>query len=200
MTPDEIYAMAKGLQQGQAIWYILWACIGGAIAAFGAYGKQKGKNLADKEDIAAITREVENVKNVFNRQMEDLKAHHQLRTVAAERRMQTHQDAFEKWLQMCDAIDKGETKELSKFAYECQEWWKKNIIFLGPKSRIAFNHSYVYCLKYCQAKEDPSRADEIEEIVQKTSELGAVLVEEVDLPPLSSQLISHLLTERRDPQ
>ena len=41
-----------------------------------AYLSEKGKNLATKEDIAEITREVERVRHEYNAILEELKARH----------------------------------------------------------------------------------------------------------------------------
>ena len=58
MSPEEIQAMAKGLAEGQAVWYLGSAVIGGAITGLTAYLAEKGKNRATKEDIAGITHEI----------------------------------------------------------------------------------------------------------------------------------------------
>lgn len=49
MTPEEIQAMAKGLAEGQALWYLGSALIGGAVTGLTAYLAEVGKNQATKE-------------------------------------------------------------------------------------------------------------------------------------------------------
>lgn len=72
MTPEEIQAMAKGAFGGQALWYVLSACVGAAAAGFGAYLAQKGKNRAASEDFQEVLRQqrstteaVEQIKDVL---------------------------------------------------------------------------------------------------------------------------------------
>lgn len=54
MSPEEIQAMAKGLAEGQAVWYLGSAVIGGAITGLTAYLAEKGKNQATKEAFAEV--------------------------------------------------------------------------------------------------------------------------------------------------
>jgi hypothetical protein len=102
-----------------------------------AYLAKKGDNLATKEDIGAITREVEEVKDEFNRRLEDLKAHHQLRMVAAERRLQAHQEAFTLWSDLMGATYKDH-ETLTVAIEQCRSWYRTNCIYLGSASRDVF--------------------------------------------------------------
>jgi len=147
MTPEEIQAMAKGLAEGQALWYLLSAVIGGAIAGLGGYLAEKGKNRATKEDIATITREVEQVRAEFTNGVEDLKAHHQLRMVAAERRLQAHQEAYERCIGFIEGINFSEDA-WTKLRNENERWHRKNYIFLGKKTRKSFAESLHACVRF----------------------------------------------------
>ncbi|WP_202619763.1 hypothetical protein, partial [Escherichia coli] len=62
-----------------------------------SYLSEKGKNLATREDIEEITRMVEGVRTQYMALVEELKARHQLRLAAVDRRLQAHQDAFALW-------------------------------------------------------------------------------------------------------
>lgn len=137
MTPEEIQAMAKGMAEGQALWYLLSAVIGGAIAGLGGYLAEKGKNRATKEDIATITREVEQVRAEFTNGVEDLKAHHQLRMVAAERRIQAHQEAYTliDELRSCIKYSEESWKPLAKNA---NSWHRRNYLYMGKETRNRF--------------------------------------------------------------
>lgn len=137
MTPEDIQAMAKGLAEGHALWYLLSAIIGGAITGLGAYLAEKGKNRATREDIGAITRQVENAREEFNSRLEDLKAHHQLRLIAAEKRLHAHQDAYTKCIQIYDAVWMGDKDGLVNAVQQLEIWYPKNCVFLSPKSRQA---------------------------------------------------------------
>lgn len=62
-----------------------------------SYLAQKAQNLATKEDIARITNEIERVKSEYAFLLEELKARHQMRLAAVDRRLQAHQDAYSLW-------------------------------------------------------------------------------------------------------
>ncbi|WP_333907369.1 hypothetical protein [Delftia acidovorans] len=183
MTPEQIQAMAKGLAEGQAVWYVLSACIGGAIAGLGTYLAEKGKNRATKEDIADITKKVKEVEDVFNRGLSDLNAHHQLRMVAAERRLLAHQEAYSLWDKMMTTVHTDEA-ETRRAAFECQEWYKKNCIFLGDQSRDAFQRAYLSAPDHQMAKKTRDV-----ELVQRNWQIlmapQTALLQEVALPPIS---------------
>jgi len=69
---------------------------------FPGYLRKKGENLADKEDIAKITNEIEEVKSQYqeklqeiifqnNQLLENLKWKNQIRLAALEKRLEKHQ-------------------------------------------------------------------------------------------------------------
>lgn len=187
MTPEEIQAMAKGLAEGQALWYLLSAIIGGAITGSGAYLAEKGKNRATKEDIGEITDKVEQVRKKFSDDLEDLKAHHQLRMVAAERRLQAHQDAYVWYTKVVEKIQFDE-ESWSSVYYPAINWYTHNKIFLGPKTRFAFFTSISGCARYRELRKSAT-CEELNRI--KTHEIQAifpVLFEEVALPSIGEQI------------
>lgn len=183
MTPEEIQAMAKGLAEGQALWYLLSAIIGGAITGLGGYFAEKGKNRATKEDVATITREVEQVRAEFSRGVEDLKAHHQLRMVAAERRLQAHQEAHTHWQKLISATLQQERPEVMQKMLAAKAWYIENCIYLTGASRQAF-------LKICDCvykHYEPVRPGEAAQFMKNSEELhaqGNVFLREVELPEL----------------
>src|SRR5882724_11855131 len=77
MTPDELKAYVDGAlahkDRLQFVYYILAAIISICGGWFGAYLKQKGKNLATKEDVEEITTKVESVKTEFGAKLESFK-------------------------------------------------------------------------------------------------------------------------------
>ncbi len=69
------------------------------------YAREKGKNLATKQDIADITNEIERVKSLYatqltqlehqnERLLEELRSRQQLRMAAVEKRLETHQQVL----------------------------------------------------------------------------------------------------------
>lgn len=201
MTPEEIQAMAKGLAEGQAIWYVLSGCIGGLITGTVSYLAEKSKNRATKEDIAEITGKVKAVENVFNRGLADLTAHHQRRIVAADRRLQAHQEAYTLWDKLMITVHKDEN-DAQIAAYACQEWYNKNCIFLGPRSRDAFMRAYFAAPKHPELK----RSRDQESVEKNWAILIApldILFEEVALPPMSHDVLdmqANIAREKTSPQ
>ncbi len=69
MTPEQIQnAVESAISQGNLFpwWsYLLWVFLAGLGSYFAVYLREKGKNLATKEDIGDITQEVERIKNEF---------------------------------------------------------------------------------------------------------------------------------------
>lgn len=191
MTPEEIQAMAKGLAEGQAVWYLGSAVIGGAITGLAAYLAEKGKNRATREDIAAITREVENVRDVFNRQMEDLKAHHQLRMVAAERRMQAHQEAYKLWLGFHITV-RHDYETMQHKISDAHAWFSSNCIFLTPTARAAFVEMTQTILVYADIQASGAPENEKKKLLNSYTTLGNIFLTEIDLPTLSRSDIRSL--------
>ena len=147
---------------------------------FPAYLAEKGKNLATKEDIASITREVERVRHEYGALLEELKARHQLRTASLDRRLQAHQEAFTQWR----ALVAGPT-ESGNAVVACQAWWEKNCLYLEPKVRQAFVEAYMNA--HLRAEFVRARAESkfITEAWDKVMAFPNVLFESVQLPPLT---------------
>jgi hypothetical protein len=62
-----------------------------------SYLSEKAKNLATKEDVRAITVEIEAVKHGYTSLIETQRATQQLRLAAIDKRLEIHQEAFAKW-------------------------------------------------------------------------------------------------------
>ncbi len=117
---------------------------------FPSYLNEKGKNLATKEDIAEITSKVENVNELYSKRLKDLehqnalvleqlKAQHQLRLAAVERRLAAHQEAFTLWRRLLGALH---SEKIHSVVLECQDWWDKNCLYLSAEARDSFNRAY----------------------------------------------------------
>lgn len=133
--------MTDGELRGWFIAVVALLILNFARAFFPAYLGKKGQNLADKEDIAQITREIEGVKSGYAMVAEQFRAQHQLRLAAVERRLEAHQEAYALWSKLM----KGPlTDQWGALIAECQHWWSSNCLYLEPDAREAFSDAYFH--------------------------------------------------------
>lgn len=124
-----------------------WASLGIAVtsgigAYFASYLREKGKNLATREDIAALTKVVEDIKTENVLLVERFKSHQQLRHAALDKRLEAHQQAFEHWTELRSVIYGPDKGHIPEAAMECFGWWTANCLYLEPEARIAFSDAY----------------------------------------------------------
>lgn len=191
MSPEEIQAMAKGLAEGQATWYVLSAVLGGLMTGLGAHLAEKGKNRATKEDIGEITKAVEAAKIEFSRQLEDLKAHHQLRMVAAERRIEAHQTAYRLGSRLYENVFQNDPQVWRKTHQEALDFYERQALFMGKKTRSAFINTLNGANKYRKLRLESGQAFiyDQEDKTPEQKELRRIWEEEM-MP-----LFAHLVTE-----
>lgn len=146
-----------------------------------AYLSEKDKNLATKEDIAAITREVERVRHEYSALLEELKARHQLRTASLDRRLQAHQEAFTQWRTLVAG-----PKKSGEAVMGCQSWWEKNCLYLEPKVRQAFVEAYMNAHLRAEFVQARAESKYITEAWDKVMAFPNVLFEAIQLPPLTT--------------
>ena len=119
---------------------------------FPAYAAEKGKNLATKEDIAAITDEIERIRSLYANELkqlehrhdlllEDLRSKQQLRMAAVEKRLEAHQHAYMLWRKLRTNLH---SDNINSIVMECQEWWQCNCLYLAPAAREAFRLAYSF--------------------------------------------------------
>lgn len=177
--------MAKGIAEAAGAppwWAYLIMMISVGIATFiGNYLSEKGKNVATKEDIEKLTDKVEGVKRQHQEVIENLKAGHQLRMVAAERRLQAHQEAFTLWRELFTAMHGPDVPQV---AGKCQKWWESNCVYLGPKSHHAFFDAFWAAVRHKSYLDSHSPADEVTANWKKITDAPNTILEEVALPPL----------------
>jgi hypothetical protein len=140
MTIEELkalfaYAGAFGVG-GIVFSIVMWMFL---KSYFPTYLFKKAENLATREDIAAITHEIEGVKIQYAALIEEAKAKHQLRMAALDRRLQAHQEAFTLWRDLLAVIYKPEVGDV---VLKCQKWWEANCLYLEPRVRDAFVVAY----------------------------------------------------------
>lgn len=149
---------------------------------FPAYISEKGKNLATKEDIAAITRQVEAVRHEYSALLEELRARHQLRTASLDLRLRAHQEAFTQWRELLGA---STPEAAAKAVIACQSWWEKNCLYLEPKVRQAFVEAYSNAHMRAEFLRASADSKHISEAWAKIIAFPDVLFEAVQLPPLT---------------
>jgi len=185
MTPDELkflYSMLPGLGVG--------GMVGAAVAYLlmrfymTSYLGEKGKNLATKEDIKAITKLVEEAKEPFVTAVENLKGRHQLRMAAVDRRLQAHQEAFTLWREILSTVH---TEEIGKTVQKCQTWWEQNCVYLESKVRVGFLDAYSASHGHSKMLQGRVDAKEIKENWSRITKFPDILFQEVELPSLTER-------------
>ncbi|WP_233810272.1 hypothetical protein [Paraburkholderia sp. HP33-1] len=162
-----------------------------------SYMQEKGKNRATAQDIAKLTRTVEDIKTQNAARLasishqnavliEQLKATHELRFAAVDRRLQAHQEAFSRWRKLIANID---NKNIGHVAVECQTWWDDNALYLEPDVRNAFNRAYFAALDH-RAMLESSRAagtdlKPVQDNMHLILTLGDAIMRAVALPSLT---------------
>ena len=160
---------------------ILVLIVSGAGAYLGSYLKQRGKNLATKEDIADITDKVEAIRAVYAADLEDRKASHQLRTACLERRMVAHQEAYTLWRKLVGHVHHDDCPEVVR---ECQNWWDKNCLFLDAAPREAFRSSFLMANQHRDLLKGRSEVPIIKENWATIIAAGPTIEAAVGLPPI----------------
>lgn len=148
-----------------------------------AYLAEKGKNLATREDIADITEKIEKVKSEYASILEELKAHHQLRLAALDRRLAAHQEAFVLWRELLKTVH---TAEVGKTVLKCQDWWEKNCLYLSERVRESFSAAYSAAHShhaYVQSRTDAKLVQENWALITKA---GNDIIAAVQLPGLTA--------------
>lgn len=162
------------------------AIVAGVIAMFllrhyiPSYLAEKGKNLATKEDIEAITRKVEGVRHEYSTLVEELKARHQLRMAALDKRLQAHQEAFTYWRKLTTGSEDSGSAVLA-----CQSWWEANCLYLEPSVRQAFLVAFTNEQMRSQFVRAGASSEYITNAWEKVMAFPPILFEAIHLPALS---------------
>ena len=147
------------------------------------YLSEKGKNLATKEDIAKITNEIERVKSQYAVLLEELKAKHQLRLAAIDRRLEAHQEAFTLWRELMNHVH---TKDVGKAVLKCQAWWEKNCLYLEPEVREAFSDAYSAAHTHSALVKGRENVEPVKENWQRIIKAGQIILQAAQLPGLTT--------------
>lgn len=180
MSPEEFQNLLSLLAR-----YGFEAVIAGAVvflllkSFLPGYLSEKGKNLATKEDIAKITDEIERVKSQYAVLLEALKAKHQLRLAAIDRRLEAHQEAFTLWREL---LAHTHTEEVGKAVIKCQDWWEKNCLYLEPNVREAFSDAYSAAHTHNALLQGRSNVELVKENWERITKAGQIILEAAQLP------------------
>ena len=162
---------------------------------FPSYMKEKGKNRATLEDISKITDKIEEVKNEYASQLQeishqnDLLIKHtehkqQLRMAALERRLQAHQEAYTLWREMLSSLHNENNFET---VLKCQEWYNNNCLYLDSESRQAFRDGYSAMSHHPDLLQARTEAEAVKDNFYTITSVGEILVRGVELPSLGEQ-------------
>ena len=148
-----------------------------------SYLAEKGKNLATKEDVAQITREIEAVKSEYALVLEELRARNQLRMAALDRRLEAHQEAFTLWRELLGAVH---TDKVGSVVLKCQAWWEKNCLYLSSAVRESFSDAYSSAHAHHAYLQSRTDAKLVQENWARIMKAGNDIVAAVQLPGLTS--------------
>lgn len=177
--------------------WMLTFVVAGLGAFGGSYLRKKGENLATREDIGAITHEVEGIKAEHAEKLQKL-AHqnqeileqqtrkHQLKLAALEKRLEVHQEAYTHWRKLLLAVPAKDTEKLKVVVSECQNWWKDNCLFLTAEAREAFQDAYHRAEKHPDYVQE-RRRKQVKDNWAAIQRVGEVIVKGVELPSLGER-------------
>jgi len=170
---------------------------------FPSYMEKKAENLATKEDIGDITKEIEEIKTIYSKQLEDYKLinnqlleyqsyKNQLKIAAVDKRLQAHQEAYALWWELIGNTHNRDN--IGNVVQKCQDWWVNNSLYLDKNARNAFSEAYhsalnhsdiVLSWKHSKKEDDPEYREQVNENFEKIRNAGDVIVKAVQLPSMS---------------
>ena len=185
MTLEELNTLLKMLA-GLGLGAVITGCVAYLIIRFylSAYLSEKGKNLATKEDIAGLTRLVEDVRAPYLASVENLKGRHQLRMAAIDARLRAHQEAFTLWRELGGVVH---TEHAGTTVLKCQKWWEENCIYLEPKVRAGFVEAYSSASSHYQLVQGRTNAELVTSNWDRFKKFPDILFDAVALPGLTDR-------------
>jgi hypothetical protein len=168
---------------------LILGVIGWLSRAITVYSKEKGKNLATKEDIAEITQKIEAVRAEFAAIRDARQRRHELSIAALDKRLEAHQKAFSLWRQLLINANHLDTKLLN----DCEEWRAENCLYLSPEAAFAFKNAIAAAYLHSDMKRAgrPEDRDNWKEL----SSAGEVIAKAVQLPGLGEEEVKSTLTK-----
>lgn len=122
--------------------------------------------------------------------LQALKDLNQLRLAVAERRMQAHQEAFFHWRRLIEHVHQKD--KIGKTAYEAEQWWEKNCLYLDESARKAFRSATMSAASHHNLLEG-GRDPELIKVINHSMDIiygaGEAIQAAVNLPPLIAEAI-----------
>ena len=162
-----------------------------------SYFGEKGKNLATKEDIEAITTKVEAIRAEYSRALQ-LQSHqdqrqrdhenrmHAMRLAAVDKRLEAHQQAYVLWRKLVASVHHSD--RIGAVILECQAWWEKHCLYLDDEARQAFYDAYISAGAHGDLLQGDRTADAVRDARENWQHIigaGQVIVRGAALPPLA---------------
>jgi len=171
------------LDSGQSLslssYFILFIVM--AIASYlGTYLREKGRNLATKEDIAAITEKVEEVRTKHAKHLETYSLENRLRLASLDKRLEIHQKAYTLWLKLLRNVHNKE--KLNDVVIECQNWWYENCLYLSENARTAFNRAYLAAPLHRTILDTKEPGDAVNKNWDLIESCGEIILKSAGLP------------------
>lgn len=199
MTPEEIKAVVEAAIERKEIfqwWHlVLWLFFTGMAAYLGTYLREKGKNVATKEDIDMITDKIEKVRSTYAKEIEEIRNKQQLRLAAIDRRLEAHQEAYALWRKLLSNVNQHD--KIGEVVMECQEWWNNHCLYLAPKAREAFRYAYMCALSHKDYLQNRSEVESIKKNWDDILVAGQEIVKGAELPSLGEVEMKYL--EEKEP-
>jgi hypothetical protein len=191
MTPDQIKAIIDASHNHAVIiqgWhYFFLLIITGIKTYIGTYFREKGKNLATKEDIGAITDTMEKVRSTYTKEIEALKEKQNLNLAVIHKRLEAHQRAYRLWYDLIWLMNEDDEKRV-KQAEVCEQWWRDNHFYLDQQSARAFKNAAGTAETYGTFKpRNKADAKERQKAIREMLKVGKYLREGIGLPYLEDE-------------
>jgi hypothetical protein len=141
-----------------------------------------GKDKQQLEDaIAEAERQL-----LYATQLEDHKLRNQLRLAALTERLAAHQEAYRRWHLLMANCNKQD--EINKIAFDCEQWWKGNCLYLSKEAREAFHDSCIAASQRPGLIPEGSRDADLMKLARENHDIiyrtGKIIVDAVGLPPM----------------
>jgi hypothetical protein len=149
----------------------------------GQYTAQKGRNLATKEDIAEITKKIEEVRSYYAERLEKLSFTNRLRLAALDRRLETHQKAYTLWRDLLHSV--YDQQAIGEKVLFCQKWWEENCIYLEKEAREGFYRAYIAAHGHHQLIDSHTNAEAVKASWAVIKNAGDEILRSVELPPIA---------------